>query len=331
MKIKLIALSTLMSLASAAGAQDLAARLPAIDAGTILNQINNSQPPFPQPALATLDTCVFTDFKNNKCYFKCQSGAILTEPAVRPDFSSGEPAGACATHIIRPVAAGAFRTRDLDWAKQVAKELRKELKGYGIFASVIVVAKPGKKAFLAVEFKSWADYEQVKDLFYQDPGKNPSYMDIRVSPRVPKEAGSAPDQDIAAAKSAGDYSLVQRDLLLTRMTSNTLKTIALTLRGLDQLNSPDAAPAAYSEGVQETSADIEEAVTEMELGLRARDGLMLRQEVSRMEPMVARLAGLAASIEGDANYGYWAGKDIKEISDKLTVYLFTIRVNSVFL
>ena len=73
------------------------------DAGSIWNQINNQHNPFPQPQPTTLDYCIFTEFKNNKCLFKCESGAILTEPAQKPDFSTGEPAGACATHIIRPV------------------------------------------------------------------------------------------------------------------------------------------------------------------------------------------------------------------------------------
>jgi len=72
------------------------------DAGSIWNQINNQHNPFPQPP-TTLDYCVFTEFKNNKCLFKCESGAILAEPAVKPDFSTGEPTGACATHIIRPI------------------------------------------------------------------------------------------------------------------------------------------------------------------------------------------------------------------------------------
>jgi len=72
------------------------------DAGSIWNQINNQHNPFPQPQ-TTLDYCMFTEFKNNKCLFKCESGAILTEPAVKPDFSTGEPAGPCATMIIRPV------------------------------------------------------------------------------------------------------------------------------------------------------------------------------------------------------------------------------------
>ncbi len=105
---KLIAFSALLGFTAAAGAEDRAPQLPPIDAGTILNQINSGQHPFPQPGLTTLDTCVFSDFKNNKCYFKCRSGAILTEPAIKPDFSAGEPAGACAISIIRPIPAGQF-------------------------------------------------------------------------------------------------------------------------------------------------------------------------------------------------------------------------------
>ena len=75
------------------------------DAGSLLNQINNQHNPTPQPQ-TTLDYCVFTEFKNNKCLFKCESGVILTEPAQKPDFSTGEPAGACATLIIRTVKPG---------------------------------------------------------------------------------------------------------------------------------------------------------------------------------------------------------------------------------
>ncbi len=99
--------------ASAIAGTDIsrAAQLPPIDAGSILNQIQNSQNHFPTPPLTTLDMCVFSEFKNNKCFFKCQSGAILTEPAVKPDFSTGEPAGACATHILRPVTQTVFTNK----------------------------------------------------------------------------------------------------------------------------------------------------------------------------------------------------------------------------
>lgn len=98
----------ILAIAAPAMAEDRAPQLPNIDAGSIINQINNQHNPFPQPAPTTLDYCVFTEFKNNKCLFKCESGVTLTEPAVKPDFSTGEPAGACATHIIRPVKP-AFR------------------------------------------------------------------------------------------------------------------------------------------------------------------------------------------------------------------------------
>jgi len=77
------------------------APLPQIDAGSILNQIQHDQNHFPQPSQTTLDICVFSEFKDNKCIFKCESGAILTEPVLKADLGPGEPA--CATHILRPV------------------------------------------------------------------------------------------------------------------------------------------------------------------------------------------------------------------------------------
>ncbi len=76
---------------------------------------------------------------------------------------------------------------DMQFALEAASELRKELKGHGIKAKVGLVNEPGGAYGLWVEFKNWADYEKVKDLFYQDPGNNPSYMDLKVYPRVPKE------------------------------------------------------------------------------------------------------------------------------------------------
>lgn len=80
---------------------------------------------------------------------------------------------------------GMARSQD-SFAYEAAAELRKELKYYGVKAKVSVVSNPGEKPVLAVEFRNWKDYEQIKDLFYQDPGDNPSYMGIKISPRVPK-------------------------------------------------------------------------------------------------------------------------------------------------
>lgn len=66
---------------------------------------------FPQPELQKLDLCVLSEMKNNKCYFKCESGAIAVEPAVRPDFSSGEPVGPCSPYVTRQVTVTAAVTR----------------------------------------------------------------------------------------------------------------------------------------------------------------------------------------------------------------------------
>ena len=101
-KIFILLLAGLTPMGWSAGMENARfAPLPQLDAGSILNQIQHGQSHFPQPPQTTLDICVFTEFKNNKCIFKCKSGAILTEPAVKPDFSSDR--GACATHILRPI------------------------------------------------------------------------------------------------------------------------------------------------------------------------------------------------------------------------------------
>ncbi|MBI4350333.1 MAG: hypothetical protein HY550_02735 [Elusimicrobia bacterium] len=80
---------------------------------------------------------------------------------------------------------------ELQFALEAASELRKELKGYGIKAKVGLLNEPDGSYGLWAEFSNWADYEEVKDLFYQDPGYNPSYMGHKVYPRVPKSAEKA--------------------------------------------------------------------------------------------------------------------------------------------
>lgn len=83
------------------------------------------------------------------------------------------------------------------WAEEVARELRKELTGYGVKAQVSVVEAPGKKPYLAVQFSSRGDYTKVKALFYQD-SDSPSYMGVAVRPSVVKTA-----DDIQAKAAAG--------------------------------------------------------------------------------------------------------------------------------
>jgi len=232
-------LFTLAAPLLAADKADKAPQLPPIDAGAILNQINN-QHPFPQPVQTTLDTCVMTEFKNNKCYFKCQSGAILVEPAIKPDFSTGEPAAQCASYIIRPIPA---------------------------------------------------------------PFQN--------------KAG------------AGDMNIT-RALLMAKIQANTLKTVSLSLKGLEQLNSPNKAPYEYTRGVELAADDIAEALMDMDTAVKEKDSIGLLTAAIRTEPMIEKLAKLSKSIEGEANYAYWAGKDIKTIAAELGRNVSEIRMSAPF-
>ena len=91
---------------------------------------------------------------------------------------------------------------DMQFALEAASELRKDLKAQGIKAKVGILNEPKGGYGLWVEFKTWADYEKIKDLFYQDPGNNPSYMDLKVYPRVPKAAGELRASDLPLLRKA---------------------------------------------------------------------------------------------------------------------------------
>lgn len=71
---------------------------------------------------------------------------------------------------------------DTSWAREAAKELRKELRELGVEAKVTVLPAPVGDV-LQVEFLNRADYERISDLFYQDPGA-PSYMDVKVVVKI---------------------------------------------------------------------------------------------------------------------------------------------------
>ena len=223
----------------AASAEDRAPQLPPIDAGSVWNQINHDQHPFPQPSPTTLDTCAFTELKNDKCYFKCQSGDILTEPTITPGLSTGQPAGTCAYYIIRPIPSGF---------------------------------------------------------------KNKAGVDMTIT----------------------------RPLMMAKMQSNTLKTISLMLKGLEQQNSPNMAPAEYTNGVADATEAVEEALLNIDQAISEKNPAMLHMETVRLEPVIEKLASLPKTIEGSANYAYWGGDAIKKIAAELGRNINEIRLNAPF-
>lgn len=136
-----------------------------------------------------LKACWLKEIKRDICVYKCSGGSTLEQPMQRPDpFSYDTPYIPC-PQLVFPF--GKADRSHSSFADEAAAELRKELKSYGIQAKVSVVSNPGEKPVLAVEFRNWKDYERIKDLFYQDPGDNPSYMGVKISPRVPKSGTRA--------------------------------------------------------------------------------------------------------------------------------------------
>jgi hypothetical protein len=69
------------------------------------------------------------------------------------------------------------------WANEAAASLRTELKLRDIDAKV-TVARQNKQDLLIVEFRRPGDYEEVSDMFYQDPNEDgstgPNYMSVKV-------------------------------------------------------------------------------------------------------------------------------------------------------
>lgn len=198
------ALVLTLSLAAAAQASDFA-DLQGLKASAI-SKIN----PFPDPG--NPDSCYLLGMQDGLCRFKCRSGETFQVKPVKPQAASVyEKCGGGDYRGAQPPDAGAIWAQinqqnnqpqqpiippAMQFALEAASELRKDLKGHGIKAKVGLVNRPGGAYGLWAEFLSLADYEKVKDMFYQDPGDNPSYMDLKVEVRIAKAAETAADKKI---------------------------------------------------------------------------------------------------------------------------------------
>lgn len=101
-------------------------------------------------------------------------------------FWAAMPQGSSAAGVTPSVSAAASAS-DVAWAQEAAAMLRGELEQAGIHAAVEVVSlRRWGKLLLVVDFQSGQDYEEIRDIFYQDPGDNPSYRGIKVWPRFPR-------------------------------------------------------------------------------------------------------------------------------------------------
>ena len=80
---------------------------------------------------------------------------------------------------------------DGSWAREAARELRKDLREHGVNAKVSVANALDGTPALMVEFASKEEYEKISDLFYQDPGA-PCYMDVKVVVMIDEQKTKSP-------------------------------------------------------------------------------------------------------------------------------------------
>lgn len=191
--IALIAMTLLPAFAGAAEFADLQT----MDAAA-MTRVN----PFPNPS--NPDSCYLQGIKDGLCVFKCRSGESFQVKPVKPEAASPYvKCGAADYRAAQPPDAGAILaqiqqqqaaqqqmiiSQNMQFALQAAASLRKDLKGYGVKAKVGLVNLPGGRYGLSVEFANGDDFELVEDMFYQDPGDGPNYMDHKVLLTIAKSA-----------------------------------------------------------------------------------------------------------------------------------------------
>jgi hypothetical protein len=81
------------------------------------------------------------------------------------------------------VAVPAVPKAEMSWAEEVSLSLKKDLRDHKLKAEIRIIKVGGKDA-IEVNFLSQKDYESIMDLFYQDPGDGPNYMDVKIYPMV---------------------------------------------------------------------------------------------------------------------------------------------------
>lgn len=139
-----------------------------------------------------------------------------------------------------------------------------------------------------------------------------------------------PGPPIAAepARAGGGYAAFDQAVMRARMAANTLKTIALRMKSLE--NTPASAPAEYIYGLVAASEELDSDLYDLDLALRARDIGEVRAAVGRMTPVPAKLAKLAKSIEDVTGSAAWGGRNVAELAAGLDRNIRELRASSSF-
>ncbi|MBI5743884.1 MAG: hypothetical protein HY952_04990 [Elusimicrobia bacterium] len=307
--------------------------------------------PFPEPG--NPDSCYLTGLKDGLCNFKCRSGETFQVKPVKPEAASvyekcggGDYRGAKAateaqtyksygkhTTFAEASAALNWALNDLKLAK--VEVLSQKIVVYGLADYHFEISLRAKSALLIEPSPSYQRdldaYERMFDASERLESRGATVVIHEVRKDGPDSysfvigyfAGTRAD------KSAADMTIT-RPLLQAKMQSNTLRTVALSMKGLEQQNSPNKAPAEYTRGLENASEVIEESLLNMEEAIAERNQPMLHMETIRLEPTIAKLSALAKSIEGNPNYKYWGGEAVKRLAADLGRNIAEIRINAPF-
>ncbi|HOI42232.1 MAG TPA: hypothetical protein PK523_04740 [Elusimicrobiales bacterium] len=137
-----------------------------------------------------------------------------------------------------------------------------------------------------------------------------------VSPLSTPEPGQLPGEEAL---------LPDQHMLLARMTVMSLKSAALALTGLEEMNSPHKAPREYTARVTALSEALIERLSLLEDGLHRRNGREAFLESVKMRKGAGELRETSALIAGSPNFTYWGGRDLEYAASELDGRMTSLR------
>ncbi len=139
-------------------------------------------------------------------------------------------------------------------------------------------------------------------------------------------AAVVPAATAEPSRAPGEEALIpDQHMLLARMTVMSVKSMALSLRGLEEMNSPHKAPGGYTARVTALSEALIAHLSLLEDGIHRRNGREAFLESVKMRKRAGELREAAALIAGAPNFTYWGGRDLEYASGELDARMSSLR------